>query len=555
MIKIYTAILSLILVALGQPSFCWWCGIIASLIGYAIFWQSIVDKRAGWQKFWLGCGWFASIQLIQLSWMISHPYAYIYAVYLLLALALGMQFGLLCLLIDRKKLTRIRNLFAIAGIWVFMEWSRLFFLSGYPWNPVGLALASSFFPLQTASLWGTYGLSFWVIWVNLLALKVWLEFLPTKRLALACLWIAVAAFPFIYGMGQVLYYNLQEFPKNELSTVLVQTAFPAEETIAFPTKEHAVAFVVEEWKSILNLLKQHQDKKIDVLVIPEYAVPFGTYYPMFPFTTVKKAFHDILGSKSVEHLPELDSHLAMNLDTKEGRQWMVNNAFWIQAIANIFQADVIVGLEDREIAPQGETVHYSSAFHFCPSGDLTERYEKRVLLPMGEYIPFDFCRKLAASYGISGSFTCGTEAKAFSCRVAKIGVSICYEELFGNMMRENRLKGADVLANLSNDGWYPHSRLTSQHLEHARLRAVEMGIPLIRSCNTGITAAIDSLGKTIACIGNENEDPDDISDALFVKVPLKTYKTLYTYTGDSLILILSACFISWAACTGFFRRP
>lgn len=552
--KFVLVIISWLLVSLGQPSFCWWCGLLSAIFGYALFWTTSIDIQMGWKRFWWGTLWFTAVQMVQLSWLIAHPYSYIYAVYLLLSLAIGMQFGLLCLLITRERLSSFKYIFALSGIWVFMEWSRLFLLSGYPFNPVGMALASGFWPLQSASLWGTYGLSFWVICTNLLVLKIWMDFLPSRRLNLTLILILMIVFPYTYGFLQTFYYNYKGPAEKSLSAVLVQTAFPVEETIAFPSKEHAVAFVIEEWKSILNLLKPHQNKEIDVLVIPEYAVPFGTHYPLFPLEKVKDIFIETLGNESLAHLPMDDPHFGMNIETKNGPKWMVSNAFWIQAIANIFHSDVIVGLEDRDVETKGETIHYSSAFHFAPLNHSLERYEKRILLPMGEYIPFAFCRKLAASYGVSGSFTAGTEAKAFACNATKIGVSICYEELFGNMMRENRLKGANVLANLSNDGWYPHSKLSSQHLEHARLRTVEMGIPLIRSCNTGITGAIDSLGQTIAVIGKENEYTDDIAEALHVEVPLKTYQTLYTYTGDSLILSWSACCILLASFTGFFRK-
>ena len=103
-------------------------------------------------------------------------------------------------------------------------------------------------------------------------------------------------------------------------------------------------------------------------------------------------------------------------------------------------------------------------------------------------------------------------------------------------MRENKLKGAEFLINLTSDVWYPNSRLTQQHLDHARLRTTEGGLPLLRACNTGITCAIDSLGRTLASFGEEEWK----QGALKVEVPLYHYKTPYTLYGDSLILGFSA---------------
>ena len=130
----------------------------------------------------------------------------------------------------------------------------------------------------------------------------------------------------------------------------------------------------------------------------------------------------------------------------------------------------------------------------------SSRYEKRILLPIAEYIPFNWVKKFALKYGIADSFTPGLEAKVFQMGRVKTGVSICYEETFGNLMRANRAKGADLLINLTNDAWYPDSRLPSVHYLHGRLRAVELGIPLLRSCNTGVTCGIDALGRTIGML-------------------------------------------------------
>ena len=157
---------------------------------------------------------------------------------------------------------------------------------------------------------------------------------------------------------------------------------------------------------------------------------------------------------------------------------------------------------------------------------------------MGEYIPFSFAKGLAEAYGLTGSFTHGKEAKVFNGKI-KMGLSICYEETYGHMMRENKHKGAEILLNLTSDIWYPNSRLIYQHFDLARLRTVENGIPLLRACNTGITAGIDSLGRVTAQLGKDGQNIEAISDSLRVAVPLYSYNTLYTYYGDWLIVGIS----------------
>jgi apolipoprotein N-acyltransferase len=110
-------------------------------------------------------------------------------------------------------------------------------------------------------------------------------------------------------------------------------------------------------------------------------------------------------------------------------------------------------------------------------------------------------------------------------------------------MRENRLAGANMLVNITSDVWYPNSRLGKQHFDHARLRTVEMGIPLLRSCNYGVTAGVDSLGSIIDSCGGNTDVREGSADALLVKVSTYHYRTLYAFWGDYLIIGASFFFI------------
>jgi apolipoprotein N-acyltransferase len=537
-------LLSFIIVGFGQPAWSWPCSILASVIGYALFWRVLLGYSRGTHRFWLSTFWFFAVQLVQFSWVISHPYIYIYGVYFATAFVFGLQFGVIGLLINPQQVGKLPRLAAIAGLWVILEWTRLFILTGISWNPAGIALTANLLSLQMASLWGIYGLSFWVIFVNLLALKAFGAGLNPR---FAALWLLAAALPYVYGgihLNVHDHYMAQKQKEGHPSfnAVLVQTAFPVEETLPFVDNKQLIAYIHNEWRQILTITKQHIGKSTDLIVLPEFTVPCGTYTPVFPYEVVKSSFEEILGPQSVQALPALTDPLAYQVNTKNGPLWMVSNAFWLQGIANIFQADVIAGLEDAEDIDKQRN-YYSSAQFFHPTSKdepvVVTRYEKRVLVPMAEYIPFTFLKTLAAAYGIQSSFTPGTEAKLFNHHKLPLGVSICYEETFGHLIRENRQLGAELLVNLTSDVWYPNSRLPQQHLDHARLRTVENGIPLIRACNTGITCGLDSLGRMIAVLGDNPEQREWLSDSLHLAVPTYTYHTLYSRVGDLLILGIS----------------
>lgn len=546
------ALVSFFVVAFGQPAWLPLNGLIAGAIGYALFGRVLLSYSLPKQRFFCGAIWFGAVQLVQLSWFLSHPFWYIYAVYLFLAALLGFQFGILSIFVNVELFSKtkfknvIRDILALASLWTIFEWSRLFLLSGFSWNPIGIALTSNLYALQAVSIGGVYILSFWIILVNFMGLWAWIQ----KRFSSAMIWLFVAALPYAFGFTHLAYHKqASQLASTKFTAMLVQTAFAPKEVENYSNKKGIIDHVVDEWRTILEVVKKHQGQYVDLIVLPEFVVPFGTYSDVYSLVNVYRAFFEILGSDSLKALPSLQHPFFSLQNTVNGPQILVNNAFWTQAIANYFQADILIGLEDVEDIPGGKREYYSSAIFMRPNkfqenitqDFFAQRYTKRVLVPMGEYIPFESCKKLAESYGIFGSFTCGKEAMVMNSNGISFSPSICYEETYGDIVREGRQKGAQLLVNLTSDVWFPNSQLPKQHFDHSRLRTVENGVPLIRACNTGITAAVDSLGRDIAVLGDENPKAMEwVSDSLLVDVPIYSYKTLYAHFGDIFIVGLSA---------------
>jgi apolipoprotein N-acyltransferase len=549
---------SAILVGFGQPAWHVIPSLIAALAGYALFFRIILTQPRRRTRFWMGTLWFMVVQLIQLQWALSHPFIYIYALWFLSSLALGVQFGILCIFITPPQFRSLTRVAALAGFWALIEWSRIFILCGYTWNPIGLALSAHLWSLQTASIWGVFGLSFWVMLVNLLGVRAWMYRFAWSK---ALMYVVAAAIPFVFGFVHLGFHRqaMEEFEqkKNDpYNIVLVQPVFPVEEALNFDAQRNMVVFVTDEWKQILKIIAKHHGKDVDMIVLPEFVVPFGTWTPVYSYTIVKEAFIHEFGENVVNQLPPLVPPFAHWGKIGTGAPtWYVNNAYWLQAISNIYNSDVVAGLEDVDDVTGTDRILYSAAMHFKPHQATEEmlaqnylefkvsRYEKRVLVPMGEYIPFSFLTNMAREYGIFGSFTHGKEAKLFNHAKAPFGISICYEETFGDMMRESRLLGAELMINITSDAWYPDSLLPQQHFDHARLRSVESGIPLVRACNTGVTCGIDSLGQVVAVLGKTQRDREWTSDSLRFTVPTYTYHTPYSRVGDSLIVAVSLFFV------------
>lgn len=555
--QILFAILSFVIVSFGQPAWLWWSGLITATIGYALFFLVLLCQSDRLKRFYVATVWFTAVQWVQLYWFTSHPYFYAYFLHAALSIMLGLQFGVLGIFITEKNFQHWTRVFALAAFWTISEWLRLFFMSGFSWNPAGLALTGSLYPLQMASLWGVFGLSFWVMVVNLLAVRAWLQryaFTPV------CIFFLAASVPYLYGAIH-LNFHQEKFAKQQSSSfraLLVQTAFGHDEMSGIKDKNQFVIKLIRQWNKILNTVKLQYGKEIDLIVFPEYIVAGGAYSFIYPYETVKNVFIEAFGSDSVNKLPPKEEPYVSLLQTSHGEMFLVNNAFWVQALANIFHSGVVVGLEDAEDV-DGNREIYAAALYFKPvsqNGVLSapERYEKRVLVPFGEYIPFEWCQVLAEIYGIKGSFTPGKEAKVYCANETPFGLTICYEETFGDLMRGNKQSGAQILVNLTSDVWYPQSLLPLQHFTHARLRTVENGIPLIRSCNMGITGAIDSLGNTVAVVQEEGIPSEFKFEALKVDVPIYHYQTLYSRFGDGLIIGLSAFILACLGIGFIFRK-
>lgn len=510
-------LVSFFFTAFGQPAWIRGFGVLTGAFGFALFWRAMLSFSKPRDRFLLSMAWFTGVQAVQLSWMATTDYMgpFILVVYLFLILAMGAQFGVLSFFFNRP-INTFRAL-GIASCWVLLESARLFFLCGFTWNPIGLALTDSPYSLQFAAIWGIFGLSFWVIFVNVTALNALIE-KTTKKIAL---WASMALFPYAFGLFHQNWIEGHIPSLGTLNVALVQTGlFPEQKEFS---KDFSDAYIppLDQWVRILNVLDEK--KSVDLIVFPEAALPLSAHAASYDLSSVKKVFDE-------KDFPPLKSPYAH----WDSRGWKVSNVFLVQTLANRFKSHIIVGLDD--VDGYGK---YNAAFHFRPDDLPYERYEKRILVPIGEYVPMRqwhrFSQFVAKQFGIYSSFDPGTQVKIFKASFP-IGVSICLEETFSSLTRELRVKGAEIFVNLTNDVWFPRSKLPRQHFDHGRVRAAENGVYILRACNTGMTGAIDCFGGPMQQLPISEEK----ASALYLSLPIRSYWTLYTWWGDNAILAISA---------------
>lgn len=462
------------MIALAQPDWSVIASILAASFGYALFWQGIKNFPLS-KRFYTAFAWMGLIQAIQVNWILSDEYVgpIIWVALIFISAWVAFQWGILCRFIDRSP-------WVVAAIWAIIEWSRIFFLCGYAFNPVGFSLTATHYGSQVICFVGVYGLSFLVIATNM-------HFYHQKKRALA-----FALFPYL--LGAPLYHwhqnQIKEAPTHEV--VLLQQAVEPEK----------VSYL--QWEKFCSLLAPYYGQALDLIIFPEAAVPF-------------------VAEEEVYHRSWIDGMFAhfFQGQTSGLTKDKVSNVDIANAISQIFKATVVIGLENDS---------HNAAFSLG-SGEQME-YHKQILLPFGEYIPLGFKRFSWLSIP-GGGFEKGRKDALLG---EDLGISICYEEVFGNLMRKSRLLGAKLLVNISNDVWYPRSRLPVVHYMHGRLRAIEMGLPLVRACNTGVTCGVDASGKLLDYLPYENKRAKAEPGILKVSIPLYSYPTLYTYLGDYLTL-------------------
>jgi len=183
---------------------------------------------------------------------------------------------------------------------------------------------------------------------------------------------------------------------------------------------------------------------------------------------------------------------------------------------------------------RGYTLRNAASF-VAPDGSFAGRYDKLHLVPFGEYVPFKqvffFAGSLLAEVG---NFEPGRSRAVFAVNGHRYGTFICYESIFADEVRQFVTGGADVLVNISNDGWYGDTSAAWQHLNMVRMRAIENHRWVLRSTNTGVTAAIDPAGRVTASA------PRHIRTAIQVHFGYEHDLTFYAKHGDLFAYLCAA---------------
>jgi len=439
--------------------------------------------------YWIGYAFFVDAQTF--AWLT--PFAVV-GLPAYLALFSGLGFALAKLLWT-KDATRILGLAASLTI---SEWLRGHVLTGFPWNAFGYALSEPLPLAQTASIIGLWGMTFLTIAI-FASPAVLIDRAPQRRLP----WGAPAA-----AVGLLIVMSI--FGTVRLS--LHPTAFVAGTKLRLmqPNLQQDAKFnysaKAEVMKKYLALSDRASGPRstgvrdVSILIWPESAFPF----------------------------------------------FLTHEADAMAQIADLLpRGTVLITGSDRAAdVPRGQPITraYNSIYVINHDGSVLAVYDKQHLVPFGEFLPFqDLMEKIGLEQltKARGGFIPGTIRHVLPVPGAPPALPlICYEAIFpGDIASRDERPG--WIVNLTNDGWFGISTGPYQHLQQARMRAIETGLPLVRSANTGISAVIDPVGRIISKLDL------GIEGILDASLPTAIPPTIYARFGDIptvIIIVLTIIF-------------
>ncbi len=391
-----------------------------------------------------------------------------------------------------------------AGAWILHEWVRERLFGGFGWNPLGVALHRDLPMIQIAEFTGVPGLSFLVIFTNLMAViivrrivgEIGPVFLKRVRWEFSATMALIAAV-FAFGVRALL--RAEHGSIVPLHIVAVQPNIPQTEKFD-PAAEERTLARLEQLTTLATLTPPGQPGP-QLVIWPESAVPRGMFASQEMYRFVQR-----------------------------------------QAQRGDF--GLLLGTVDFD--PQrGED--YNTAALLTNRGEQHQSYRKIHLVPFGEYLPLRLIFGGFVGQLVPSDFTAGVEHTLLALPNApvKIGALVCFEDTLGDLTRQFVARGAQVLVNITNDGWFAQSPAAEQHLANAALRAVENRRPLIRCGNTGVTCAISATGHI------ERSLPPFTQGfaAHKISVPTQGRLTFYTRHGDWLCAVAAVIVLATLART------
>jgi apolipoprotein N-acyltransferase len=524
-------------VPLWRTAFCWiallpllWALLSNTKTGHPLtrFQGALLGYVCGFSWYLGSCYWI--YQTMYLYGGLAKPIAA--GILLLFCFYLGLYHALFGTLIVslHGRFGRQSALLLAPFAWVAVELARAR-VTGLPWDLLGIAQVDNPLLTRLAPITGAYGLSFVIAAVNAL----WLIRIRIRdrRFTRPALTLAGVVIVVSYILGLRLIANPKPSPTTATATLVQENLeVGAANTGPQPTTQQLLeSFAyLSRYPSPRFLLgiPEMPDTVSVYLIRKEPTVDDSNVGAQNPVPTDL-----IVWPESPAPFQDIDPRFRTA----------------VSSLAKEAHAPIIVGNTGFELNATSKLGYtaYNRATFVNSDGSFAGHYDKMHLVPFGEYVPykefFFFAKSLLNDVGL---FEPGRQRTVFTTGGHIYGIFICYESIFGDEIRHLTQQGADVLVNISNDGWYGNTSASWQHLNMVRMRAIENHRWVLRATNTGVTVAINPYGRVTAAA------PRHQRTSIRVHFEYEHDLTFYAAHGD---LFAYACaFITTLALILSFRR-
>lgn len=452
----------------------------------------LLHSAAG--SYFAGVAWY----VLNCYWIYAtmHIYGHIAApvavgILILYSLVLGLYFGLFGLviaLVRRTTGSRWAALLLAPFLWVAIEFlsSRL---TSVPWDQFGYTQVDNLWLTRLAPFTGVYGISFVLVAVNAMLAGALVSRGSGIRIRLG---VGAALLAILLQLGS--FVTPKKYPTTS-TAVMLQGNLDVDESNDW---------IGPEWDENVSRFLELSERTCTPWIAGIPQTGAKTITPQCPANPAPA--NVIVWPESPSPFREADPRFQTLMAT----------------LARTMRAPVIAG--NIAIDQSGE---YNAATFVAPDGNIVGHYAKIHLVPFGEYVPYRNVLFFAGhlTQNIS-DFTRGKYRKVFQSQGHLFGIFICYESIFADEVRRFALNGAEVLVNISDDGWYGDTSAPWQHFNMARMRAIENNRWILRDGNDGVTAAIDPQGRV------EQSAPRHQQTSLAVRYGYMDGLTFYTRHGD-----------------------
>ena len=403
--------------------------------------------------------------------------------------------------IDRKINTRYSFLLLIP-IWILFEFGHHRWDLSWPWLTLGNYFSVRTDWVQWYEWTGTLGGSAWILLVNLLLFRLYNVYRDVaKRNQNIFTIIGILFLPIV--VSQILLpfaTSLAVKKPNYLNAVVLQPNIdPYTEKFAASASNEAFT------DSLINLANRHVTSQTNLVIAPETALPLSFLEDKLHTFAFGQQLQE-----QVSKWPKVDLLIGAStvkiFDTKQSvaSTPIPNTSQWYES----YNSSVLL---TKKEAPQ-----YAHKSKLVPGVEL---------VPFSAYLPF-LSALAIENGGTSGTLGIEKEPKILSVDQVKHAPIICYESIYGDLVRQQVQKGAQLLCIITNDGWWGNTPGYQQHFSFARLRAIETRRWVLRSANTGTSGSIDQRGKVI------KKTPYWTKASFAQTVTLRSDQTFYTKYGD-----------------------